>query len=286
MTDRPIIFSGAMVRALLEGRKTMTRRLLQGKFTDEILDFVPVGTDKKTGRPVYEMKDRNGNHVHIACGKGVQTPIFYAPYAVGDRLYVRENFSYDGLDIDHDLMWPAWYWADGEPKHSNWAKQRPAIHMPKIYSRLTLTVTAAKVERLQDISEEDAIAEGIYRQRLADWAVKGQLPPGELIAVDDPASLYLPWPEYQDKDGWHEPEGAWDTAKGAFRSVWENLNAKRAPWDSNPWVVAVSFGVIKSNIDRIGHPFPANENPDEIHMKLDYPAGITQNMVLIPGGEK
>lgn len=214
MTDRPIIFSGAMVRALLEGRKTQTRRLLQGKFTGEILEFVLVGTDTKSGRPVYEMKDRNGNPVYISRGAPFQSPHFLPPYAVGDRLYVRESYAPRYFDGGKDAYQADWTGesADCVPE----PKWTPAIHQFKKASRITLTVEAVKVERLQDISDDDAKAEGC--EPIYDCHLPG-----------------------------HEPHPYY----WGFQKLWQSLNAKRAPWDSNPWVVVPQFKVHKCNIDKM-----------------------------------
>lgn len=125
MTDRPIIFSAPMVCALLEGRKTMTRRLSWWK---------KVATERKTGRFL-------GNKV-------VASP--WRRVAVGDRLWVREAAMHNGGSVC--------YRADGDMARVKWS---PSIHMPRAWSRLTLIVTAVKSELLQDISETDARAEGI-----------------------------------------------------------------------------------------------------------------------------
>lgn len=246
MTHRPIIFSGPMVRALLEGRKTQTRRLLKPQPTEH-----PGFKNKGVNLRFY---NKRGNVIGIA-GSPDCAGVF-TPFGIGDRLYVRENFQYVRLDRGTCLC--AYqancegdrftYADDGSVEVIQVRKWRPSIHMPRLASRITLTVTAVKVERLQDISEEDAIAEGIHRQRLADWAVKGQLPQGELIAVDDPASAYMIEPE---GEGHEDADAAWDNPRKAFMVLWDSLNAKRAPWDSNPWVVAVSFEVEKINIERL-----------------------------------
>jgi hypothetical protein len=234
MTDRPIIFSSAMVLALLEGRKTMTRRLLRtpkgllGKFPLESAGSVRVTEEGW----------------QIQAGKyNVYSQPFTPNYAVGDRLYVRESFW--GCDLPGYGDIPCVVYDDEhfgksyEPKDERpWAPKFgriPSIHMPRWASRLTLTVTAVKVERLQDISEEDAKAEGIMWDYSRDPLASG---PGACRyftpAIDTPKALK-----------------SFNTAAGAFKELWQFLNAKRAPWESNPWVVAVSFEVAKMNIDRM-----------------------------------
>ncbi|HBB16896.1 MAG TPA: hypothetical protein DCZ97_07800 [Syntrophus sp. (in: bacteria)] len=145
---RPILFSGPMVLAILEGRKTQTRRI--AKVT---------GDGCKPGfiTPL-------GCHVP----RRVEEHISYCPYGkVGDRLWVREAFHLCGTDINGKPH-TEWIYRAGsyeEPgmectvckKPVRW---KPSIHMPRYASRLTLEITDVSVERLQDISEEDAKAEG------------------------------------------------------------------------------------------------------------------------------
>lgn len=184
VTDRPIIFSAPMVRALLGGRKTQTRRVLDNK------------------RAVMRERDDA-----LDCVR------FY----VGDRLYVREackpipgskpggyfvpGSPFFGVDWFYRADNNCPIWANG--------KWRPSIHMPRWASRLTLTVTEVRVQRLQDISEEDAVAEGVSG---SDWNGEG--------------------PRY----------------RPAFHALWNSLHGPDA-WDANPWVVAVSFTVRNGNID-------------------------------------
>lgn len=228
MTDRPIIFSGPMVRALLEGRKTQTRRLLK----QPPPEATSAGTywtswEGATNRWTWLTGDPKD------CDTWEPLNSFNAPYAVGDRLYVREKALYWIRNSDNKRDKLAAFAADGyELKEGEW--WTPSIHMPREASRITLTVEAVKVERLQDISEEDAKAEGIR-------AVEGGFEyHGEH------------WMQRADgKGGWHNAV-VWPTAKDSFRQLWQSLNAKRAPWDSNPWIVAITFKVHKCNIKDSG----------------------------------
>jgi len=146
VSERPILFSGEMVRAILDGRKTQTRRIVRGH--------------PHTVKPL-----------NIGCPYGVP----------GDRLWVKETFALSRFDPesheDEDTKDPSqWdgvvYRADGE--HGSWehydgkggrarisAPWRPSIYMPRWASRITLEVTSVRAERVQDISEQDAQAEGI-----------------------------------------------------------------------------------------------------------------------------
>lgn len=207
MTDRPIIFSAPMVQALLAGRKTQTRRVL----------------DNKRGI----MRERDDA---LDCVR------FY----VGDRLWVRESYQQwppENLRADADR--PRLYRAtDPEPPAMDipsfahhWQgkfRWRPSIHMPRWASRLTLTFTDVRVQRLLDISEADAEAEGIERLKSG----RGFYDP-----TATKAAVHL---------------GEWtSTAKQGFSRLWNSLHGDDA-WDANPWVVALTFTVQRSNIDQLG----------------------------------
>ena len=232
MTDRPIIFSGPMVRALLEGRKTQTRRLLpkahprcphHNQIRMDVLTYDPQ-------RPEAWYWD--GVHDRV----GASYPI---PYAPGDRLYVREAHAlvpssayrmspgvpYAVNDEDGSQ---ACVFREGWERSKPGTGWRPSIHMPRWASRLTLTVTEVRVQRLQDISEEDAWAEGCK--------------PGEL---NDRGG---PFPAEQ-----RHPKGGtigWDCARDWYADLWDSLHGPDA-WGANPWVVAVTFTVDRRNIDSI-----------------------------------
>ena len=193
MSDRPILFSAPMIRALLAGTKTQTRRL--HKVPDAL--------------------------AHLA---GSVAPRF----KVGDRLWVRESFR---LGAEHDAGPPAavlpsdvaWKEADGAaPKWTG--KLRPGIHMPRWASRLTLHVTEVRVQRLQEISVQDAIDEGIE-----------PLPSGEYRDYADTGYVPGVAPPYD--------------ARGSYATLWASINGVES-WAANPWVVAVSFLVEKANIER------------------------------------
>jgi len=159
MSDRPIIFSAPMIRALLDGRKSMTRRILKSQPPEWVTRMCHEG--------------RNG-WIGSGDGHGV---LMHVPYAVGDRLWCREAWSGayqfrnvppsqrvsvatpDGPILRDDI----WYWADGNPEFGDYERPRPSIHMPRWASRLTLTVTDVRVQRVQDISEDDAFEEGVTR---------------------------------------------------------------------------------------------------------------------------
>ena len=188
MADKPIIFSAPMVRALLEGRKTQTRRVL--KEQNSIADAVMIGG-------FYQWKSWK-----TGCVLGDVS----VPYAPGSRLYVREACHIDGRKVS--------YRADADPASEPPGPWRPSIHMPRWASRLTLLVTDVRVQRLQEISGEDCIAEG------ADC---------DTCACNQ--------------------RGCFEIRRN-FHDLWNSLHGPEA-WDANPWVCAVSFTAHRCNIDQM-----------------------------------
>lgn len=219
--DRPILFSAPMVRALLGGRKTMTRRV-------QTLDVSAARRIENTAAGP------------IACEYDRRWPV-RTKFAAGDRLWVRETWAvgsiYDGVaprDINPDGK-PGWcgirYAAtDGRVG----IKDRPSIHMPRWASRLTLVVAAVRVERLQDISEEDAIAEGIEKDH----------------AVGMPS--IWGWRDYLRGDDISKRHFA--DPRESFRTLWESINGHGA-WEANPWVTVTSFSAHRQNIDQVDELF-------------------------------
>ncbi len=222
MTDRPIIFSAPMVRALLDGRKTQTRRVLgnsgPGRGRSNIFSAQIGWSDS------YVLDPGNANWRERD-----------TPYAPGDRLWVRECWrtasAYDDLSpsqmggeepirYEADQTWQTWGW--GRP-HST-GRHRAARHMPRWASRLTLLVTDVRVQRVQEISEPDAKAEG------ADDGFRQIVAPGNCPEPRCDGVHYGPL--------WH------------FRDIWNSIHGPDA-WDANPWVAAVTFDVKHGNIDKI-----------------------------------
>jgi hypothetical protein len=209
--ERPIIFSGAMVRAILEGRKTHTRRVVkpqpEGPFSlwpndDSHLEWSDVVTN---------------TDYYVACG--------LCPYGKpGDRLWVRETFNVGWLDGGKVL-----YRADGgSAKEAGYPSEpvyKPSIHMPRWASRLTLEIASVKVERVQDISEADAIAEGVETDKHG-------------------CTFYAPGVLYTDISG-QQARGIkpFRRAKQAFEDLWESINRDRegCSWYENPWVWVIEF---------------------------------------------
>ncbi len=236
MADRPILFSAPMIQALLAGRKTQTRRVIAFPGVEKVIDFVRVAVDE-IGRPVYEMKGRDGSHLTRPAGKGLVEYQFWPNFAVGDRLWVREAWSHTGQGVFEIAQarlvgrGGVIYAADKNPRAPH-AQFWPSIHMPREFSRLTLIVTDMRVERLQDISWADALAEGVEMES-AD-------PPFYYVPGIHPHSLTAVGVE--ELGGRH--------AERSFAKLWDLINAKRGfGWAANPWVCAVTFTVHRCNID-------------------------------------
>jgi hypothetical protein len=264
MPDRPIIFSASMVRALLEGRKTQTRRVLKPQPSAEVARFQRVFSEP----PFFEALDHAGKPFERAFPypKGCVSPWPRLLYAPGQRLWVREGWKPgawrdDGrvavdyraspeltntpwITLPESVDWPtlcegwtpeieaAGSMPDEDGMHHWEAGQSPLrwrspIHMPRWASRITLTVTDVRVQRLAEISEGDALAEGIKPQ--------SQKTAREGGAVTG-------W-GYDGPDGRGEP-----TARAAYRALWNSLHGHDA-WEANPWVAAVTFSVRRGNID-------------------------------------
>jgi len=156
--ELPILFSGAMVRAILAGRKTQTRRILKPQPTGDINKWL---------------------HDHSP-----------ARWNIGDHLWVRERFSGEWPDDTKppgqwDRGSPIWYWADGDPVEGDWTRPKPSIHMPRWASRITLSVKAVRVERLHDITTGGIAAEGKDHR-----AFRGQGPAFDQWMVNEFASLW------------------------------------------------------------------------------------------------
>jgi hypothetical protein len=196
MKDKPILFSGPMVRAILEGRKTMTRRVV--KFPEWFLDE-------------YTRFGRHEIQSEIDC-----------PYQVRDRLWVRETWAKCTHSDDCSGLY---FRADGE--HNDGAqrtKWKPSIFMPRWASRITLRVTGVKVERVKEITEEDAIREGIM------WR-------SEKLSLGIATRCGI-------------KEWSFDlcelTPQKAFMYLWDSINEKRGfGWAKNPYCWCYTFEVVK-----------------------------------------
>jgi len=209
MKERPIIFSAPMVRAILDGRKTQTRRVAKIIRIDSHPQDARVKIATMAGRGEQFWMNCQPDHPHHiarACPHGVP----------GDRLWVREAWHTDEPDLEYarakheDVMSssPIFYAADKANENSG-CRWRSPIHMPRWASRLTLEIVSVRVERVQEISEEDARAEGV--RVWEEWQSR-----------DLPAVLNM-----------HDP-------RDAYAQLWESINGPGS-WAANPWVWVIEF---------------------------------------------
>ena len=207
MTDRPILFSSPMIRALLDGRKTQTRRVLKLNGARPAFCGGRGDLDDPT---CWGWEDTNhGDWITLEKDPGQRMGWrdWVGALRAGDRLWVREAhwFTEEGDCVP----------VAGNEEASADERKRAPMHMPRWSSRLTLTVTDVRVQRLQDISEADSLAEGVGT-----------------LTCSVPAM------------------GKSITARDDFRDLWDSLNEPRGSgWDNNPWIVAYTFTVERKNID-------------------------------------
>lgn len=214
MKERPILFSAPMVRALLDGTKTQTRRLIkpQPEINEAWLRKGGCWDESRTEAQHLDGAWQAG-FVDVECKHG----------QIGDRLWVKEAITFAGSEpVNHyngEERDFATFLADGSlTKLSGWCWKRdylPGMFMPRGLSRITLEITDVHVQRLQDISEKDAQAEGVERVRI--WE------DGDRRAHDE--------------CGYHPPLSS---HVGAFAHLWDGINGVGA-WDANPWVWALTF---------------------------------------------
>lgn len=230
MSERPILFSPPMVRALLEGRKTQTRRALKPEAASRLM-CVGCGVSER------DFKDDK-----CVCGNGGASlkwvPVGPMRFRVGDRLWVREawrtfvslnddppsqllngnrgagiRFEADGRTLSVSKDGTPQYQHDADPVGlSAYGRQRAGMHLPRWGSRLTLDVTDVRVQRLQEISEADALAEGAGKPYTGD---------GDAPYTERAVNV---------------------TSKMQYRNLWNAINGAGS-WDTNPVVVALTFSM-------------------------------------------
>jgi len=198
MTDRPIVFISSTIRALLSDKKSQTRRLMWGE-----PHAAPQGVG---GRPsvAFTLTDDLGRSARM-----YRTATIWEKVEVGDRLWVREAFAMRG---------PAVILYRADHSASDAMVWRPSLHLPRARSRLTLVVTEVRRERVQQISRDDAIAEGV------EWDMKSRRWhfDGRLADRQDPCRV--------------------------FEQFWRELHGDRE-WETDPEVVVLAFTVRHANID-------------------------------------
>lgn len=216
MKERPILMSAPMVRAILAGRKTQTRRPLkqQPPARKGIWSYVACSTEPKWRDTFcYAWPDANGKTYSI---RGRESCLHFSPPCLpGDRLWVRETWAWYGCEYLRDEVV---YRADGVDLPAEFEHWRPSIHMPRWASRIALEITGVRVERLNEISEADAIAEGIEQT--------------------DPFFGCPCWRDYMEADP--EASSFPDDPVGSYASLWEALHGSDS-WEQNPWVWVIEF---------------------------------------------
>lgn len=201
MKETGIPFRPEMVRAILEGRKTQTRRI--AKFPSWVTQVERVGDwfHGNGNHPSGECEHSKCSHIGGLCGDGGPSLFtLTCPYGtVGDHLWVKE-----GVVTHASIPQIVGYVNDGCKATERWEKQRRAMFMPKWAARIWLEITDVRVQRLQEISEEDAIAEGVAFTKYLNA-----------------------------------------NARFHFKELWNSINGKTHPWESNPWLWCITFKRIK-----------------------------------------
>lgn len=226
--EHPILMSGAMVRAILDGRKTQTRRIVTTRHPVTCIGSSDERDDPSSWGYFFDGPDHNG---YMVLGRGhderedhgrISIPCPYG--APGDRLWVRETWCLAHPDYHteeegerlgrpmRDGRWCHYAATDDVDENDGRSPWRPSIHMPRWASRLTLEVAAIRVQRLQEITDEDTRAEGVTFGEMQPAIINGE--PGRAMIFK---------------------------ARDAFAYLWNAINGDRALWSSNPWVWAVTF---------------------------------------------
>lgn len=255
MKTKPILFSTPMIQALLDGRKTMTRRIVKPESINEAIEWCGGGCDEEpatidTFQLHWGVSHDDGKAVKAQWlvssseyqEEGV-VPIGEGYGNVGDLIYVREGFRCNGWATDVATIF---YKACKHKSYTEMCEQypvegkkpllvtptwKPSIHMPRWASRLTLEITDVRIERLNDISNPDSLAEGIITEQFRPDdgfpVCDGYLAPG------NKTNLAVPYRT---------------DASIAFRDLWQSINGEDS-WEANPWVWVVEFKVHKMNVD-------------------------------------
>jgi len=224
--EHPVLFSGPMVRALLSGRKTQTRRIVTPhnsyfwsaprEYWKHSLFSEAYADRGYLHAPSHSSYDDDHSEREecprcLEMGWDATTHRLYSKFAIGDTLWVRETWAHDAPDLDScrrgcesdGIRCGPYYKADASQFDADSLRWRPSVHMPRWASRISLEITAVRAERLQDINEEDCEAEGIGD----GYLVRMRVPPPR---------------------------------KYSFKALWEGLNGEDS-WAKNPWVWVLNF---------------------------------------------
>jgi hypothetical protein len=249
MNEHPIPYTTPMVKSIMAGIKTKTRRIIRSTYLlefPEALQFDAIEVNPQLSRieSSNDFKKVAGTFAMFEDKYGEESRAFKFPYGnVGDLLWVKETFYAYGhwttfteegkstkkfMDLTNDYNYLHQFHADWQPKKQakfgelGWHK-RPALFMPKAIAKRWIKIIDINVERLQDISDDDARDEGIKRE----------------------GNLYYFYPCKDLRDDTYIENGE----KVSFYSLWKSINGEES-WDANPWVWGISFKVIST----IGKP--------------------------------
>lgn len=228
LKERPILFSGAMVRAILDGQKTQTRRVVKGA-----LDHPDAEANMIRGEAHFGV--RGPGTFHFTHGEEGDLPAIRCPYgSPGDRLWVRETWGMNHFVYEHGPIpksrpleltpqYMAYRATEDDTEINNELRWWPSIHMPRWASRLLLEIVSVRVERLHAITEDDALAEGVRESSLGDGLTFIGPNGGGKIPRSAAPPLLL------------------------WEFLWRGINGD-ASWDTNPFVWVVEFKALSQPV--------------------------------------
>ncbi|MFA5378198.1 MAG: hypothetical protein WC455_20765 [Dehalococcoidia bacterium] len=217
MKKHPILMSTTMIQAILDGRKTQTRRVIKPQPTISACGLILHGAEW-----LEQYMTSENEIVHI----GDYSKRHRCPYGqVGDHLWCKETWASDCTCENPEcngVIYKAGYAGKIIPD-----KWRPSIFLPRKFSRLTLEITEIRVQRVQEITDKEIQAEGVEVTFFE---------PGEFGIANPCATGVVDLP-----NGYT----IYTTARGCFTALWNSINGKKYPWESNPYVWAITFKVIR-----------------------------------------
>lgn len=222
--ERPILFSAPMVRAILEGRKTQTRRvcnteLYQSEYEPSMVSYNGRYKKRVVTKKGIVFEKGQPYHATTSLEDFAKTCPHGQP---GDLLWVRETFMPRAGDLPISRVMKPRYRADEGEDRQEWrGLWKPSIFMPRWASRITLRIKSVRVERLNQISAADALVEGIEHDQ--------DLSRGNIVG----------WRDYLNRGG------KCATAVGSFKSLWQSINGPDS-WSADPWVWVIEFERVES----------------------------------------
>jgi hypothetical protein len=236
IVERPILFSGPMVRAILEGRKTQTRRIVKPQ-PPSCIDSLHGNELRK--RAPYEIQDADGNN----CGWGFQDEEnnYKCRFGTtGERLWVREKCWSDGCYVYYpaDCGHKSFVVSDESNGRleqmkgyaGGFRRMVPAIHMPRWACRIVLEIENIRLERLHEITNSDCLAEGIQPlgpERVTEWPSSG--------VEELPVQIHIQAGKFDNR---------YSTVRGLFAGIWQQIHGVES-WIANPWVWVIQFRKIE-----------------------------------------